>query len=178
MDPSGRKINTAKFQLKKVSVLIVTDVAARGIDIPSLDYVINLHFPGKPKLFVHRVGRCARAGRSGTAYSIVSTDDEAHLIDLHLFLNRPFDIDNRDNIGIVPPDVLEDEHSKVMDCLANQHIVSVENSNILLIRKQSTAQLSLINKHAIIFSGWSFSNKCECIQEVFKHTAASISRFK
>lgn len=56
MDPSARKINSAKFQYKKVSVLIVTDVAARGIDIPSLDYVVNVHFPGKPKLFVHRVG--------------------------------------------------------------------------------------------------------------------------
>lgn len=59
MDASARKINTAKFQYKKVSVLVVTDVAARGIDIPSLDYVINLHFPGKPKLFVHRVGMLA-----------------------------------------------------------------------------------------------------------------------
>lgn len=124
MDPSARKINTAKFQLNKVSVLIVTDVAARGIDIPSLDYVINVHFPGKPKLFVHRVGRCARAGRIGTAYSIVSTDDEAHLIDLHLFLNRPFDIDDRNVIGIIPQDIQEEEHSKVMDWLANQHIVS------------------------------------------------------
>lgn len=56
MDASARKINTARFRLNKVSVLIVTDIAARGIDIPSLDYVVNVHFPGKPKLFVHRVG--------------------------------------------------------------------------------------------------------------------------
>lgn len=56
MDPSARKINTARFRFNKVSVLIVTDIAARGIDIPSLDYVVNVHFPGKPKLFVHRVG--------------------------------------------------------------------------------------------------------------------------
>lgn len=63
MDPSARKINSAKFQFKKVSVLIVTDVAARGIDIPSLDYVINVHFPGKPKLFVHRVGKLKSHGR-------------------------------------------------------------------------------------------------------------------
>lgn len=125
MDPSARKINTAKFQFKKVSVLVVTDVAARGIDIPSLDYVINVHFPGKPKLFVHRVGRCARAGRQGTAYSIFSTDDEAHLLDLHLFLNRPFNVKDRSCIGIVPADVLEEEHALVMQWLANQHIVRV-----------------------------------------------------
>lgn len=56
MDASARKINTARFRLNKVSVLIVTDIAARGIDIPQLDYVVNVHFPGKPKLFVHRVG--------------------------------------------------------------------------------------------------------------------------
>lgn len=66
MDPSARKINSAKFQFKKVSVLIVTDVAARGIDIPSLDYVINVHFPGKPKLFVHRVGKSIIRGINQT----------------------------------------------------------------------------------------------------------------
>lgn len=125
MDPSARKINTAKFSLGKVAVLVVTDVAARGIDIPSLDYVINMHFPGKPKLFVHRVGRCARAGRQGTAYSIFSTDDEAHLLDLHLFLNRPFNLKDTSHLGIIPPDMLEEEHSICQSWLADQHIVSV-----------------------------------------------------
>lgn len=130
MDAAARKINTAKFQYKKASVLVVTDVAARGIDIPSLDYVVNVHFPGKPKLFVHRVGRCARAGRSGTAYSIFSTDDEAHLLDLHLFLNRPFNIKDRSAIGIVPADILEEEHAVIMQWLANQHIVSSSSLSV------------------------------------------------
>lgn len=57
LDSSARKINAAKFQNKKAKVLIVTDVAARGIDIPHLDNVINFNFPAKSKLFVHRVGK-------------------------------------------------------------------------------------------------------------------------
>ncbi|KAM7354898.1 ATP-dependent RNA helicase DDX54 [Cochliomyia hominivorax] len=125
LDPSARKINTAKFVSKKVSVLIVTDVAARGIDIPNLDYVVNLHFPGKPKLFVHRVGRCARAGRTGTAYSIFSTDDTAHLLDLHLFLNREFNINDSMVIGTVPQDILEEEHLTVTEIKKNTNISGV-----------------------------------------------------
>lgn len=123
LDPSARKINTAKFVHKKVSVLIVTDVAARGIDIPNLDYVVNLHFPGKPKLFVHRVGRCARAGRDGLAYTILSTDDQAHLVDLHLFLGRPLNIQDNELIGVIPQDLMEEEHLSVQDHLNSHNIV-------------------------------------------------------
>lgn len=57
LDPTARKINAAKFRENKVTVLVVTDVAARGLDIPHLDNVINFNFPAKSKLFVHRVGK-------------------------------------------------------------------------------------------------------------------------
>jgi ATP-dependent RNA helicase DDX54/DBP10 len=86
MDNSARKINLAKFKKHKARVLVVTDVAARGIDLPQLDFVINYDFPHKPKLFVHRVGRTARAGRSGAAISILQPDELAYLLDLQLFL--------------------------------------------------------------------------------------------
>lgn len=92
LDPSARKINVAKFEKKKAQALIVTDVAARGIDLPFLDNVINYNFPAKAKLFVHRVGRCARAGRSGTAFSLVSTEELPYFLDLHLFLAKRINI--------------------------------------------------------------------------------------
>lgn len=92
LDPAARKINAAKFYSKKMNVMVVTDIAARGIDIPMLDNVINYHFPAKSKLFVHRVGRVARAGRAGTAYSFVGIDELAYFIDLQLFLGRAADI--------------------------------------------------------------------------------------
>ncbi|XP_022660457.1 ATP-dependent RNA helicase DDX54-like isoform X3 [Varroa destructor] len=89
LDQQARKIAVASFKSKIVRIMLVTDVAARGIDIPLLDHVINFSFPAKPKLFVHRVGRVARAGRFGTAFSFVSPDEAAYLQDLHLFLDTP-----------------------------------------------------------------------------------------
>ncbi|PSC71287.1 DEAD-box ATP-dependent RNA helicase 29 [Micractinium conductrix] len=89
MDQAARKIHIAKFRAGRVKLLLVTDVAARGIDIPLLDNVVHYDFPPKPKLFVHRSGRAARAGRTGTSYSLLTRDEMPFLLDLHLFLSRP-----------------------------------------------------------------------------------------
>lgn len=89
MDQDARKIHISRFRSRKTMSLIVTDVAARGIDIPLLDNVVNWDFPPKPKIFVHRVGRAARAGRTGTAFSFVTSEDMPYLLDLHLFLSKP-----------------------------------------------------------------------------------------
>ena len=89
MDFAARKLNIGKFRSRKTEVLVVTDVAARGIDIPLLDNVVNFDFPPRPKLFVHRVGRVARAGRTGVAHSILVKEEMGFLVDLHLFLGRP-----------------------------------------------------------------------------------------
>nr|VWO95026.1 ATP-dependent RNA helicase CshA (EC [Ganoderma boninense] len=77
------------FRRGRTSVLVVTDVAARGIDIPVLENVVNYDFPQGSRVFVHRVGRTARAGRQGWAWSFVTASEVPYLLDLQLFLSRP-----------------------------------------------------------------------------------------
>lgn len=88
MDQEARQSNLAAFRTGKQPVLVVTDVAARGIDVPLIDHVIHYHFPPSPKLFVHRSGRAARAGRIGFCWGLVEPDELPYMIDLHLFLGR------------------------------------------------------------------------------------------
>jgi ATP-dependent RNA helicase RhlE len=65
----------AGFKDGTVRVLVATDIAARGLDIPLLPHVINYELPNIPEDYVHRIGRTARAGASGDAISIVSVDE-------------------------------------------------------------------------------------------------------
>uniref|UniRef100_A0A183ALK7 RNA helicase n=1 Tax=Echinostoma caproni TaxID=27848 RepID=A0A183ALK7_9TREM len=88
LDPLARNEAIKQFTANRIRVLLVTDVAARGVDIPLLDNVINFHFPPQPKLFLHRVGRVARAGRSGMAYSLIDPDELPYLLDVFVFLGR------------------------------------------------------------------------------------------
>mgnify|MGYP005989160427 CR=1 FL=1 len=88
LDQTARRIQVENFRNGKTNILVVTDVAARGIDIPVLANVINYDFPPQPKIFVHRVGRTARAGQRGWSYSLVRDTDAPYLIDLQLFLGK------------------------------------------------------------------------------------------
>jgi len=69
----------AGFKSGKVKVLVATDIAARGLDIPLLPHVVNYELPNIPEDYVHRIGRTGRAGASGQAISIVSVDEDAYV---------------------------------------------------------------------------------------------------
>jgi ATP-dependent RNA helicase RhlE len=68
-----------EFKEKDVRVLVATDVAARGIDISNLPYVVNFDMPTYPNDYIHRIGRTGRAGREGTAISFLSIDEQKFL---------------------------------------------------------------------------------------------------
>ena len=69
----------ADFKHHSIRVLVATDVAARGIDIEALSHVVNVDVPKVPEDYIHRVGRTARAGLSGEAFTFVSSDEEREM---------------------------------------------------------------------------------------------------
>ncbi|KAF5393457.1 hypothetical protein D9757_000611 [Collybiopsis confluens] len=89
LDQAARSYQMEQFRRGRTTILVVTDVAARGIDIPVLENVVNYDFPHGARVFVHRVGRTARAGRQGWAWSFVTHTELPYLLDLQLFLGRP-----------------------------------------------------------------------------------------
>lgn len=70
-----RITNLEAFRSKQATILVATDLASRGLDIPGVDLVINFELPHLPRDYVHRVGRTARAGRKGRAISFVGQKD-------------------------------------------------------------------------------------------------------
>lgn len=89
LDQGARSEQMDQFRRGYTTILVVTDVAARGIDIPVLENVVNYDFPQGARVFVHRVGRTARAGRQGWAWSFITNTELPYLLDLQLFLGRP-----------------------------------------------------------------------------------------
>ncbi|WP_319783199.1 DEAD/DEAH box helicase [Oceanisphaera sp. IT1-181] len=75
----SRRRAIADFKAAKIQVLIATEVAARGLDIQGLDYVVNFNLPYLAEDYVHRIGRTGRAGATGTAISFVSREEEQSL---------------------------------------------------------------------------------------------------
>lgn len=76
------------FKADKITVLVATDVAARGLDISELPMVINYEIPRAPEDYVHRIGRTGRAGASGTAISLVSPEEEKYLLEIEKLIKR------------------------------------------------------------------------------------------
>lgn len=82
----------AGFKNNDVRVLVATDIAARGLDIPLLPHVINFELPNIPEDYVHRIGRTGRAGAIGEALSLVCADEMEYVRDIEKLLGQRFDM--------------------------------------------------------------------------------------
>ncbi len=85
---SARTRALSDFKENRITALIATEVAARGLDIRELPHVVNFELPHVPEDYVHRIGRTARAGSSGAAISLVSPDEAPLLRDIEKLLGR------------------------------------------------------------------------------------------
>ncbi|KAK9356441.1 P-loop containing nucleoside triphosphate hydrolase protein [Lipomyces doorenjongii] len=178
LDQHARRDQLAMFRAGVTSILVVTDVAARGIDIPILSNVINYAFPGSPKVFVHRVGRTARAGKRGRAFSLVKDSEVPYLLDLELFLGKSLllpvqaeetDIDKIDYttkmvVGSFPRDDLERSCEDVQSLLAKDfdllsiQQVSIKAEKLYLKTRGSASMESVKRAKEVIARGWDSLN--------------------
>ena len=76
------------FKNQTTRVLVATDIAARGIDIDELEYVINYETSNVAETYVHRIGRTGRAGANGTAYSFCDIEEKAYLKDIEKLIGK------------------------------------------------------------------------------------------
>jgi ATP-dependent RNA helicase RhlE len=114
-DMYQNKRNKVMEQLRagKLEVLIASDVASRGLDVEGITHVINYDLPEDPDLYVHRIGRTARAGREGVAWSLVTPEQGGLLTEIELLINAEIPkLDYPDfKPGPVPSDVLHRQQS-------------------------------------------------------------------
>ncbi|WP_209503715.1 MULTISPECIES: DEAD/DEAH box helicase [unclassified Ruegeria] len=95
LDQSQRMKTLDGFRDGSLRLLVASDVAARGLDIPSVSHVFNFDVPGHPEDYVHRIGRTGRAGREGKAITICSGRDEKALVAIEKLIQK--DIPRLDN---------------------------------------------------------------------------------
>src|SRR5262249_29971330 len=83
-----RERTLEQYRRGQFTVLVATDLAARGLDIPAITHVVNYDLPQSPTDYVHRIGRTGRAGRSGCLHTFVAQDDAYKLRDIERLVGR------------------------------------------------------------------------------------------
>lgn len=175
MDQTARVESVTSFRKGKAKVLVVTDVAARGIDLPDLDVVINYDTAGTPKLFVHRVGRVGRAGRFGLAFNLVTAEEIPYMLDVLLFIGRgvrhaessasvspqnifkahSFVIESSFTLGVLPRTVVDDEVEVTRNAVQRIDIEklhsSAKNAHGLYTKTRGTASGQSVRRGKELF---------------------------
>jgi ATP-dependent RNA helicase RhlE len=128
MSQSSRSRTLEDFKNGKIRVLVATDVAARGLDISNLPYVVNYDMPSVPEDYVHRIGRTGRAGVNGVAISLVSHDEKRHLQAVEKLLNQKIPVETVDGYtedSVVPDYVLYRPNNSYSELTADKEIKEI-----------------------------------------------------
>jgi ATP-dependent RNA helicase RhlE len=89
---NARQRALANFKAQTTRVLVATDIAARGIDVDDMEFVINYEMPNVSETYVHRIGRTGRAGAKGTAFSFCDAEEKAYLKDIEKLIGKKIPI--------------------------------------------------------------------------------------
>jgi len=108
----ARERALANFKSGKIRVLVATDIAARGIDIDSLAFVLNYDLPNEPETYVHRIGRTGRAGASGLSISFCDVDEKPYLKDIEKLVKKKIKVNHDHPFPITDDAVKEYEELK------------------------------------------------------------------
>ncbi len=100
MGQQARRNALQQFKDRRVSVLIATDLLARGIDIDTLSHVINYELPRSPKDYIHRIGRTGRADATGVAISLVTPEEEHHFNVIQKKMGQRVEMTQSDEIDL------------------------------------------------------------------------------
>jgi ATP-dependent RNA helicase RhlE len=99
----------SQFKAGEIRVLVATDIAARGIDIDKLKYVINYDIPNIAETYVHRIGRSGRAGEEGTAISICEPEENTFISDIEKLINQKIQLVNENPFPQTEKPMTEDQ---------------------------------------------------------------------
>ena len=100
---NARQAALKAFAAGNVRILVATDIAARGIDVPNISHVINYELPDDPESYVHRIGRTGRNGATGTAITLVGGEERAKLREIERLIRRTLPLENAPKPGEAVP---------------------------------------------------------------------------
>jgi len=133
----------AEFKQNKVQVLVATDIAARGIDIDQLATVVNFDLPHVPEDYIHRIGRTGRAGASGEAISLVSSDERKQLRDIERLIKRSIPTGDIEQFDLPAPN----PRQPAMQEPARQRQAKQRPANRALAKKGANGNKWKMSKH-------------------------------
>ncbi|HCR70639.1 MAG TPA: RNA helicase, partial [Anaerolineae bacterium] len=131
LDQNARERVLGRFRANQLKVLVATDVAARGLDIDDISHVFNYHLPDDAEVYVHRIGRTGRAGKTGIAITLLSPKEKRRLREVEALTKQP---------------VMELKLPTPADIIKHRETQTVENLKIWLGRGRFKRELEMVQE--------------------------------